>query len=148
MTTRRTKRDDTAPRLDTARLADRADPDDLLEHWLPRYVPGRPFDDNAFSLARPLWGKTRAEWTLCLAWEVAERFPETAESDQGAGWVAGVLWAAAVDEEMQQSDELWEHTLDDITKMTGVSRQSAEQRWELLKGARLDRPVHPSTYWI
>jgi len=148
MTPRRTNRRDAAPSLDTARLAEPADPNDLVEHWLPTYVGGRPFDDNAFSLARPLWGKTRAEWTLCLAWEVAERFPETAQPNQGASWVAGVLWAAAVDADMQQSDELWEHILDDITKMTGVSRQSAEERWELIKGAGLDRPVHPPSYWI
>jgi hypothetical protein len=49
---------------------------------------------------------------------------------------------------MQRSDELWDHVLDDITKMTGVSRESAEQRWELLKQIGLDRPAHPPSYWM
>ena len=35
----------------------------------------------------------------------------------------------------------------DDLKMTGVSRQSAEERWELIKGAGLDRPMHPPAYW-
>jgi hypothetical protein len=78
----------------------------------------------------------------------AARFPEAIQSDQSAGWVAGVLWAAAVDSEMQRTDELWDHILNDITEMTGGDRQTAEQRWELVKEVPLDQPAHPPGYWI
>jgi hypothetical protein len=61
--------------------------------------------------------------------------------------VAGVLWAAAVEAGMQGTDELWRHILDDITAMTGVNRQTAEQRWEFLKGVGLHQPARPPTYW-
>ena len=147
MTTRRTPRRNKISDLDWAGLAEPVDPDELLWHWLPSYVPSRSVCENAFSLARPLWGKARAEWTWCLAEEVAARFPETNEPNEGRGWVAGVLWAAAVDAGMQRSNELWLHVLADITKMTGVSEQTAELRWQMMNLAGLDVPAHPPSYW-
>jgi hypothetical protein len=148
MANRRTKRNDTDRDLDRADLAEPVDPDELSQHWLPPYVPQLPFDESARSLAKALWGRSRADWTWCLAKEVAARFPEATEWDQAPGWVAGVLWAAAVDAGMQRSNELWDHILDDITEMTGVIRQTAERRWELIKQVGLDQPAHPPTYWI
>ncbi len=100
------------------------------------------------SLAKALWGRSRADWTWCLAKEVAGRFPEAIQRDQSPGWVAGVLWAAAVDAEMRRTDELWDHILDDITQMTEVNRQTAERRWEFLKEVGLDVPAHPPAYWV
>jgi hypothetical protein len=49
---------------------------------------------------------------------------------------------------MDQSNEVWEHILDDITTMTGVSRETAERHWDLIKEVGLDIPAHPPAYWI
>jgi hypothetical protein len=147
MTTRRSKRQHNTSDLDVANLGEPVDLGELFEHWLPSYVPQLPFDENARSLAKALWGRAYADWTWCLAKEVAAGFPEAIEQDQSAGWVAGVLWAAAVEGGMQSTDELWDHILNDITEMTGASRETAGQRWRSLKEVGLDRPAHPPAYW-
>jgi hypothetical protein len=147
MTNKRSKQPQEILWLDETQVAEPVDPDELLPHWLPTYVASRSFDDNAFSLARQMLGKARGDWTWCLAKEVVARFPECTVPGQAPGWIAGVLWAASVDAGMQRNDELWDHILDDITKMTGASRQTAEQRWEQLKQVGLDHPATPPSYW-
>jgi len=55
---------------------------------VPRFVPRRSLSENVFSLARPLWGKPRAEWALCLAEEVGARFPES-DGPAASEWASG-----------------------------------------------------------
>ena len=120
--------------------------DELAPHWVPSFAPHRSLDDNVFSLARPLWGKPRAEWALCLAEEVVTRFPE-AGGPAASEWAAGILCAAAVDVGMGSVPDLWDHILGDITAMTGVSRETVLRRWAALDEADLSRPERPPAYW-
>ncbi|HZV27187.1 MAG TPA: hypothetical protein VFG00_12955 [Acidothermaceae bacterium] len=146
MTNRRAKRQPISD-VDEVSLVEASDPRDPFEHWLPTYAPRLPFDENARSLAKALWGRAFADWTWCLAKEVATKIPEAIEHDQSPGWVAGVLCAAAVEAGMKDPDALWDHILNDIVEMTGVDRQIAQQRWELLKAVGLDRPARPPACW-
>lgn len=119
---------------------------ELAPHWVPRFAPRRSICDNVFSLARPLWGKPRAEWALCLAEEVVARFPDGDES-AAPEWAAGILCVVAVDVGMRDDPELWEHILEDITTMTDVSREEVLSRWAALDAAGLSRPERPPAYW-
>jgi uncharacterized protein YidB (DUF937 family) len=103
--------------------------------------------ENAFSLARPMWGKARAEWTIWLAGDVLQQFPGAGVGKAKRGWVAGILWAAAVDAEMDRSLALWEHVLNDITSMTGASRATAKRRWRDLQQSGLTRPTNAPSWW-
>ena len=147
MTNRHGKRQSKDSDLDEASAGEPINAEELFDHWLPTYAPRLSVDENARSLAKALWGHAFADWTWCLAKEVATRFPEATEQDQSPGWVAGVLWAATVEAGVQGTDELWDHVLDDITEMTGVSRETAEQHWRLLKEVGLHQPASPPSYW-
>ena len=147
MTTRNSPRRKKNSDVDRVEPAEHVKLDDWLG-WLPTYVPLRCVADNVFSLARPLLGKAFAEWSWCLAREVAARFPEANDSDQGPGWAAGVLWAATMEAGVLPSNDLWDRILADITKMTGVSRATAEQHWEMLKRVGLEVPASPPAYWL
>jgi hypothetical protein len=126
---------------------DRDEADELEPHWLPSFVATRSLSENAFSLARPMWGKARAEWTIWLAGDVLQQFPGAGVGKAKRGWVAGILWAAAVDAEMDRSLALWEHVLNDITSMTGASRATAKRRWRDLQQFGLTRPTNAPSWW-
>ena len=73
-----------------------ANGEELHPHWVPRFAPARSLVDNVFSLARPLWGRARAEWTMWLAEDLVADLPDADGVDRRQ-WAAAILWAAALD---------------------------------------------------
>ena len=56
--------------------------DELVPHWVPRFAPASSLVDNVFSIARPLWGKARAEWTMWLADDLVAELPDADRADR------------------------------------------------------------------
>lgn len=111
--------------------------DDLGQHDLPRYLPLRSMDENVRLLARPMWGKATSECAWLLAGDVVDDVPSSAMGRTARGWAAGVLCVVAVDVGMRRNGALWQHILNDITTMTGVSRRTALRRWAQLRSRGL-----------
>jgi hypothetical protein len=120
--------------------------DELEPHWIPWFAPARSLTDNVFSIARPLWGKAQAEWTMWLATDLVAELPD-ADGDARREWTAAILWAAAIDTGMDCDDDLWAHILDDIETATCVSAERAQLRFDELRALGLDRPRHEPWYW-
>lgn len=120
--------------------------DELEPHWIPRFAPARSLGDNVFDIARPLWGKARAEWTMWLATDLIAEIPD-ADGEARREWVAAILWAAAIDAGMGRDRELWAHILDDIQTATGVAAECAQLRFDQLRDLVLDRPRNEPPYW-
>lgn len=55
-------------------------------HWVPTYVPARTMPQNVYSLARPVFGKTMAEWALPLAEDVVNAMPEVSTCAVAPEW--------------------------------------------------------------
>lgn len=127
--------------MDFADIAGEVEP-----HWVPRFVPARSLVDNVFSIARPLWGKPRAEWTTWLAEDLVSEVP-TADGADRREWTAAILWAAALDVGMDRDERLWAHVVDDITVATGVCADCAQERFDQLRGLGLARPRHEPSWW-
>lgn len=120
--------------------------DELAPHWVRQFAPARSQVDNVFSIARLLWGKACAEWTMCLANDVVAELPAADGSDR-CEWTAAILWAAGLDTGMDRDPRLWAHIVDDITTATGVLAERARERFEQLRELGLARPRHGPAWW-
>ncbi|MCW2530274.1 MAG: hypothetical protein JWM76_5134 [Pseudonocardiales bacterium] len=112
-------------------------------YWEVSFAPRLSLSDNVRCIGRPLWGKAVSEWTMFLAEDVVARFPDADFGEAARGWAAGLLWVTALDIGLQRTPELWNEVLDDITSLTGTSRELAHERWLLLVQAGLTRPTNP-----
>ena len=120
--------------------------DELVPHWVPRFAPARSLVDNVFSIARPLWGKARAEWTMWLADDLVVELPAAGREDRRE-WTAAILWAAALDTGMDRDQRLWAHIVEDIATATGVLAERAQGQFDQLRKLGLARPRHEPSWW-
>ena len=120
--------------------------DELVPHWVPRFAPASSLVDNVFSIARPLWGKARAEWTMWLADDLVAELPDADRADRRE-WAAAILWAAALDTGMDHDQRLWAHIVEDITTATAVLAECAQGQFDQLRELGLARPRHAPPWW-